>query len=169
MRIVAEDGVNPDEYCLVFAAQCARVCSRAPIRYPLRIPCMRRDLSVETRRKFYGDERTVVAMKKEKTLVERFRLGRTSSDRNLDIRAAQSPDACAENLRVRVAHATNDPLYFCPYDGVRARRRLAPVAAWLKVEVERCAARPSGGGPQRMYLGVRSADLAMIPAAYDTA
>src|SRR3990167_648358 len=150
MRIVAKDGVDADEDCLIVSAQCARVCSRALVRYPLRIPDMRRDLSVQARRKFYCDDRTTIAVKKEKTFVERFRLGGTSTDRNLDIRAAQMPDARAGNLRIRVAHATNDPLYFCPYDRIDARRRLAPMAAWLEVEVKRCVARLPGGGLKRI-------------------
>src|SRR3989338_98191 len=169
MRIVAKDGVDADEYCLVFAAQCARVCSRALIRYPARIAGVSGDLSVQARGKFYRNERTAIAVKKEKTFVERFGLGGTSTDRNLDIRAAQMPDARAGNLRIRVAHATNDPLYFCPYDRIDARRRLAPMAAWLEVEVKRCVARLPGGGLKRIDLGMRRSDLVMIPTAYDAA
>src|SRR3989344_3473861 len=136
MRVVAKDGVDTDEDRLIMSAQRARVSSRALIRYPARIAGVSGDLPVQTCGKFYRNERTAIAVKKEKTFVERFGLGGTSTDRNLDIRAAQMPDARAGNLRIRVAHATNDPLYFCPYDRLDARRRLAPVAAWLEVEVK---------------------------------
>src|SRR4051794_15755822 len=157
LRVVGQRGPDADRHRVDRGAPVVGELTARHAGDPLRVAGRGGDLAVERHRRLEQDPRATSPRVLAEGLVAEARAGGELAVGHHDLHAlvAQDPETAAGRLLGRVVGGDHDARDAGPHDRLRARGRLAVMAARLERDVERRAPRRVAGRAQRVNLGVR--------------